>query len=665
MDRPKTALRSGVAGYLLIAAISLWLRSGFPVAALGAAAADDGLFIRLARSLAEGRWLGPYDNLTLAKGMFYPLFIAASAMLAIPLTLAEQAVYLATSAMVAAFVGRRTGNPWLGLAMFALLAFNPVAWDLALARVIREALYGSLSLAVIGLAVLVGFGRRPVPTALLGVALGIVTGAFWLTREEGLWIVPALVAVLAMAGVGLLARGGTRDLARLGGAVLLAVAGFTATNGVVAGLNRHYYGVFETNEFKSRSFERAYGALARVHQDTWHRYVVFPTDARQRAYAVSPAAAELRPFFDGAGGANWRFVGCDQLHLPQTMCTEILSGWFMWALRDAVTAAGHGGSARAARAFYTQLADQIDAACADGRLECLPPRATLAPPFRWRYVTDTLHEIPLFARIVLTFGGGIVGSIPSSGNPEQLAAFTDMVGEVTPQSATVRQRLVGWVTATGGAPDLAVRSAAGSVLTTLTLRSGADVEQVYPGLVARRFELVSDCVTDGCELVVAPHDGGPTVIPWSRIAVGDVLDTATLKLHLESVSRYDTMPVTSWRRGLQRRIAGPIGRAYAMIAPIGFVLALAGLAAATVLRRGPPLAVYTLALASLVAIACRILLLAFLDSTSIPANNTLYASPASPFVIVFVVTGLFAGWAALRPVIRPVAAPLPTGFRLR
>ncbi len=37
---------------------------------------DDLLFIRLAQNLAQGQWLGPYDNLTLSKGPFYPLWIA-------------------------------------------------------------------------------------------------------------------------------------------------------------------------------------------------------------------------------------------------------------------------------------------------------------------------------------------------------------------------------------------------------------------------------------------------------------------------------------------------------------------------------------------------------------------------------------------------------------
>jgi len=39
------------------------------------AAHDDGLYIRLGQFLANGRWLGPYDQLTLWKRAGYPLFL--------------------------------------------------------------------------------------------------------------------------------------------------------------------------------------------------------------------------------------------------------------------------------------------------------------------------------------------------------------------------------------------------------------------------------------------------------------------------------------------------------------------------------------------------------------------------------------------------------------
>ena len=53
----------------------MWLRSAVLVHANGQAAYDDFLFVRLAYRLGAGLWLGPYDQLTLAKGMGCPAFL--------------------------------------------------------------------------------------------------------------------------------------------------------------------------------------------------------------------------------------------------------------------------------------------------------------------------------------------------------------------------------------------------------------------------------------------------------------------------------------------------------------------------------------------------------------------------------------------------------------
>src|SRR5271166_6448720 len=117
---------------LVTAALSLWLRTGFPVFAIPLSPADDQLFIRTARYLQAGQWLGPYDNYTLAKGMGYPAFIVLAFWASVPLKIAEQVVYLVACAVTAGVVRKQAGSGLLGVILFALLAFNPVVWNLQL-----------------------------------------------------------------------------------------------------------------------------------------------------------------------------------------------------------------------------------------------------------------------------------------------------------------------------------------------------------------------------------------------------------------------------------------------------------------------------------------------------------------------------------------------------
>src|SRR5262249_14749888 len=152
---------------------------------------------------------------------------------------------------------------------------------------------------------------------ILLVTLGLLAALFWLTREEGVWLVPAL-AVLVMAGALRLWRDwrsginrAPRALAGLARLPGIPGAGLAAVLAVVAGLNERHYGTFMLNEFQTGSFPRAYGALSRIQSGEWVRHVPVSDSALQAAYSASAAARELQPYFDGVSGQAWRQMGCN------------------------------------------------------------------------------------------------------------------------------------------------------------------------------------------------------------------------------------------------------------------------------------------------------------------------------------------------------------------
>jgi hypothetical protein len=435
-----TPTRTYYAVLLLISAFSLWLRKGILVCVHFDQHIDDQLFIRMAQYLRAGDWLGPYDQLTLVKGMFYPLFLSVVSRTSIPLKVAEQAAYLGACVLAAGIVRRGAGNHHLAMVLFGLLALNPVLWNVELARVIRESLYVSLSLAVVALTVVVAFPTQDgdrFRRIFHGLMLGLIGGAFWLTREEGIWLLPTLAVVVAIALMTILrpawiARSGRGSFLQRSDyfkatalPFAVAIGLFFACNWLVAGLNYRHYGIFETSEFRAKSVLRAYGALTRIQHDEWRRYVPFPTDARQRAYSVSPAARELAPFLEGPLGEAWRVEGCK--HVNISPCSEVLAGWFGWELRYAMTAAGYYGSAAEAMRFYDRLADEIDAACDRGKIACLAPRATLLPPFQGEYLWGAFRSGKDISKIVFTMGDGQVGSAPSIGSRQDFKTFADII----------------------------------------------------------------------------------------------------------------------------------------------------------------------------------------------------------------------------------------------
>src|SRR5690606_20430122 len=150
----------------------------------------------------NGQWLGPYDQFTLAKGPFYSFFIAANFWIGLPIIISHQLFYLgACVALTASF------RPWLRSAaarfsFFVVLVLSPRSGDSSnLTRLLRQCIYVPLGMLVIaGLVMLFNRRRDAWPRlAVAGATIGLSYSAFWLTREESIWLAP--VIALCWGGV--------------------------------------------------------------------------------------------------------------------------------------------------------------------------------------------------------------------------------------------------------------------------------------------------------------------------------------------------------------------------------------------------------------------------------------------------------------------------------
>jgi hypothetical protein len=353
---------------------------------------DDLLFLQLGRSILDTGWLGPYQELTLVKGPFLPMFLAASAKLGVPFLLGQDLLYLLASAVMVLALAPVVVSRTARVLLFALCVFNPATmssdptvFGVGGAVLTRELLYASLSLLVIAASIALWTYRERSRHVRLAWALvlGSALGALWLAREEGVWIVPSLLLAFGVT-VWWLVRRPASWPERVREAVLLAIplALWAAAIVLVSTLNWWHYGVFTTNELHTRPVRAAYGALTRVRHPEWTPNLPVPRAVRARIYAVSPAFRELEPALEDERG-GWFGYGCPSY--PHT-CGDLAGGWFFWALRDAVTRNGHHATAGDAAAYYLRLAGEINAACASGRLDCDGPRETLIDPISWAHL---------------------------------------------------------------------------------------------------------------------------------------------------------------------------------------------------------------------------------------------------------------------------------------
>src|ERR1700722_5782360 len=80
----------------LASLLKLWIVAGqhLDIISVSLSPYDQGLFFTLATYIKKGLWLGPYNNLTLAKGPFYPMYVSTMSSLHTPLLLSQQLLYV-------------------------------------------------------------------------------------------------------------------------------------------------------------------------------------------------------------------------------------------------------------------------------------------------------------------------------------------------------------------------------------------------------------------------------------------------------------------------------------------------------------------------------------------------------------------------------------------
>jgi len=385
---------------LALVLLKQWLVSAQLVHAVGVAQYDDRLFLELARNILHGDWLGPYGALTLAKGPMYSIFIAAVFLTGIPLLPAQHLVYAAACGIMVRALRPLAPHRGVRFALFAVLLFNPVTYDSIIhTGVLRQALLYSEVLVVIGGFVGLLTRRNGSIRVLLGWAVltGSALAAFWLTREEGVWLLPA-VALVWGAALALAWRERTPDR-RMRLLILITPSAFWCAGLlIVATLNYRHYGLFTTCEFNCRDFKDAYGALLRVTPEREFPYMHVTRETRERIYAVSPAFAKLRSQLEGPIGEGWAGLTESITHLPASE-REIAGGWFMWALRRAVFETGQGKNGAEIMAYYRRLAAEINDACDRGLLKSGPPRSGFLPPFQRKHLDrlpDSLRKVTGF-----------------------------------------------------------------------------------------------------------------------------------------------------------------------------------------------------------------------------------------------------------------------------
>lgn len=612
-----------------------------PLTVHPSAAHDDGLYMTLGHYIAVGKWLGPFNQFTLMKGPGFPAFLALGHWLGISISLAHALFHCAAITFFVAVAHRFVRSLLLSGLLLALLLWHPISMTVPLLRVAREQIfYGQILVLLAALLCALFYPSENKRRNLFAALGGAVFGWFWLTREEGVWIIPALALLLAVAAFRAFREQRIRQLL---GILLIFFGVFAATQIGFRGINWLAYGKFMGVDSGERNFQRTLKALNSVRSGGVQPFVTITRAARERVYAVSPTFASLSAYLDTPPDAGWAKITCDSVPF---MCGEIGSGWFYWAVRDAAAVGGHYRTPAAASAFFGRLADEILAACARGALECSPQLIDAIPPVSWQEIAERLPSRLLVAYYYLTLPNPSLQLDPSSGTQDQLDASVrflnyplhTMLSQIP--WAAAAYTLSGWYYKSGREWILLeVKGADGSLVEARVDRNpSADLQQGFkdPAASHQRFVIRTRC-NDECMVQFQAQDGKTAAMSLAELRRAPFpFNVGEGRVHVDS-TEVRSNPTSSDLRSEEicNTIRMAIVSHYSLVFLPLLVLGLAAFLATTLLRwrRAASNICYILALVSWLLVVLRTALLILIEVTSFHALNPQYLTPAYFFLV--------------------------------
>lgn len=413
--------------WLLIAVGAAILRIGMmmrtPIYALANYKHDDLLLVTLAQHLQEGEWLGPYNNLTLVKGISFPVFLALCNRFCIPYLFGMGLFYTGAVILFVTAVREQISNRWVQLGIYLFLLYSPAMLSVdAQQRVYNCALVPGAILLVFAGVLGVFFRRhRSWKTVLVwSCFLGFVFPFFWHLRNDTMWMLPFVLTGTGISIFCIIKKNGFHKGTAVKSLIcLIPVLTLVFSNLMIAGINQKHYGLFVVNDRSGSSEAEFISRLMEMDEKSENPNVWVSQNAMKKAVEVSPALQEIQPQIEEMFQSGWVSGG------------EIVGDIVVWAFRDAMEAAGYyQGNAPETEAFYKRAIAELDQAYEDGRLhkDGLLHLSALSKGISWKDVPTLVKRIKSSFLAAVNARYAEVQLKKASGNRDQIRYFEAMTG---------------------------------------------------------------------------------------------------------------------------------------------------------------------------------------------------------------------------------------------
>ena len=443
-------------------ALRIFIGYGIPVYLRGQYMADDFLMVRYAESMLSKLGI-PYS---LGNTVFYCLCVLLFCM----------ALYKLFPNLYVAFF-------MYVYMLFSPIMLNKDAIQKIYRAGFQSSVTLLLIAAIIGVYGTILRGQHVVRTILWSILASVSLTVFWFTKEDGIWLVPFVVCGLGIAAVVLFTgdnkpsvgygvwsgtgagggdgfsrgrnkpsgstgvfgagsgRGRNKPSAGAGAGFgggraarskayvitccicfVLPAVSLVAASFAIRFTNNRHYGEFAVTDRNDTYYSKVMSDLYHIDDGQQPLLIWLSRDGLEKAFEVSPALAETKPYIDGMYQGSWAVTTDGEMH----------GDGIYWALREAVEANGlyeKGGAV--VNEYYKKVHEELTAAFKDGRLPKDTKSIYISSGGRGMTKEEILEyfpaKFPEMVKVLLKYSLNVTAASPAEGDPEHVQRMAAIV----------------------------------------------------------------------------------------------------------------------------------------------------------------------------------------------------------------------------------------------
>ena len=351
---------------------------------------DDLLYVQRALNLFNNGDWGQYNSKILLKYPGISYLLTATYSYGISYLKMLNCIYIIAGLYFYYAITKAGCNKLLSLIIFIIYIFNPITFDERWFRIIREPLATVIIILIISsyINILNAWHNEKIGVLHFFI-LSIVFGFGVIVREEDvlLYIFPSIATIILI--LELLKNKNLVTIKRKKILILLILVPFLSGSLVnyIARLHvQKMYGLPILHDLGEGEYPKLVAAMRSVYKKNKdNRYIqVSQESLREIAFVIS----RLAPVIDRLPKPSKNSSSCEWLGL----CNELSSAWLLFWIKDSAYDAGLTPSLVQAQEYFRLAREDIEIACKDGRLTCIPQGQGYIPPLELKWLRAYTFE---------------------------------------------------------------------------------------------------------------------------------------------------------------------------------------------------------------------------------------------------------------------------------